>query len=496
MPHVRWNSWVCGVLASLSLGAARGFALGAQIVLPNLSDTGLVVRHDGTPVTLPAPPALATFAVERYRAEQAHLRAADVSTDSVNRLVASYAARWLDRYPDATGIERIPVALLALDAGDDTVARRQMAAWLRTPQLSLGDRIVATMTLLHAFADPTHPARLAVAESALVTLEEIVPNDIALQMRGHRALVDAYYRMGASDAVQRHATRMLALALAIPAYRDRMQWLARVPLELLAQVYAGLPDGPDRIARLGATVRAATALMPKDRASLPALYLTYGAPAQQHTMDVRVRQLSLWGQPSPPILAHVWINDLRDTTLSPTPASWTLADGMIHVLELGDATCLACLAALPDMERLARRMDPRDSVSVAFVTQTVGRWGVDTVPADVEIAHLKAYYVGEQHVTMPIAVWAGPKLATPEGGSLPAPSPNDSTFNRSNPNVPMFVVTDRMGRIRYMSTRYSHDLDMAQQLQSVVAFLRHERTDTASPPAGTASRPPLGVLRP
>jgi len=143
------------------------------------------------------------------------------------------------------------------------------------------------------------------------------------------------------------------------------------------------------------------------------------------------------GHPAPPIIAHAYLNT-PDSAYTQTPREQRFNDGAVHVIAMGRRL-------EPRLAALQRVHDMFPTVHVAFLTETVGHSDVDILSPEAEVAWLASYYGGVRRFTVPIAVWAGPKVAGPERSLVPQPSPLETSYE---PAMAYVMVIDAHGILR------------------------------------------------
>jgi len=417
-------------------------------------------------------------------------------TDSIHAAVIARAVAWLNV------VRTLPLAALTVNgasrvavmAGQDSLARAQIATRLATPSLSIADRGYTLLLSTLAFTDTTHPPRLAVAEQYCAQLDSLPATVAGLwQYRAHAALSNAYAALGRTDQFVTHGVRAL---MSVPkmAYIDRWATV-RDPMgfELVPEPNPYIPLAmvltltPQGRAQLDTLTRALIEAMHAPD-SLVADRLSGGAYQQTgesiaSMIQARANVVTLIGRPAPPLHVTNWWNAAAltsaltspnarpDTTSDTSRKSMPLNDGIVRVLLFAQFGQRCCLTELRGLERVHRQFPT--GVQVIFVTSTTGHWGYRIFsPAD-ETRRLRDMYLTTYRISVPIALWAGEKKRLPQGWFLPEPSPdleayhvpsNDYEWPTQSPYV---VIVDRHGIIRRTLTHFEREHEAV-----TVAFIR------------------------
>lgn len=441
------------------------------VTIPQLTFGGPPLHADGQPATLPATAEHAPVDLRAYSTQISGDTAIFDRTliDSLRTQVAQRGEQWMARLtspnaPPVEGLALDPAAQLAISLSDERAARHYFDERLKESGLSIDDKAYTLRKAISAFAELGDPAHMAVAESYLKQLDAMGPSVITAQYRAHLVLAMTYEATGQTAHVTPHVQRAIELAKRM-GYEDRWRWLYQFPYAMLADALAGQPNGRAQLDAISKTLLKTIEPTPAEIAADTTRRLMR---FPQEALQTEIRRYELLGLPAPPLQAHVWFNR-PGSTYSATPTATSLADGKIHVLEFGDKTCPYCMAALPAVNWLQTQF-PKDQVEVTFVTEASGYWGINLVSAEDEVADMRQFYLGTHRLSIPVAVWVGPKETTDVGGELPVKSPNPDAYRMVG--RPLFVIIDGHGTIRRISTGWASGKE--QQLKAFVNFLRAE----------------------
>ena len=444
-------------------------------VAPPVSTIGTFVREDGTIRVLPATAVAASVDLRWYdnRLLSVFPPSGDhYPSDSLISLQKARARAWVDRLQmsvssasagarsGTTGRQAVPFARVAARAGDEALARQIIDARLAALQDSPLEQSYVLSEAVTIFADQNRDSvrlvqSLPIAEAYAVRLR-------AISTGGYRTVHDStiilYRQIGAEDSL-RIGYAAIGAGLQIVRYAKRAMMLSRQLgpagcYGFLYEAYRGtafsLADQLHRDAlldSLNSTVREVVRLpmrWPPEISQAQRISLSQRAASEIEGVitEMQARLASIRALASS-IPAHAWLNS-SDSVWRQTARSRAVDDGRIRVLLFCGLTCNNLWPAL---ERIQRLGPPLEGV---FVTMTRGAVGPDLVDPATEIEWLRAYYVTKRHFTMPIAVWAGPKVPVtqPEGlqGFVPSPSPTGDTEYRNG--WTSCVVVDGHGKIR------------------------------------------------
>lgn len=408
---------------------------------PDVSEVGSFTSTDrGVPATIPVTAALAVQDLQEYAGQldaRFPLSARRFPIDSIRPQYVARAQAWLVRLqalhgPAVEGRQRIPLAMVAFDAGQDRLAQEILNARLGDVRSAPAERSLTLAAAVSLFLNSTQDdARLArnipIAMAYATQL-------MALPTTGYPTRSDS------TNVRQRVWTTMVALLDAMGRLRDPAMLLAQIDPMLSMMSRLHLPyDVRSDLARWRFpynTVAAALVRQPDGRARLDTLnarLLRLAArrsdewpselpvadrPALQTEEQARVREtfhaFAMIGKPAPPVLAHAWLNT-ADSSYAVVPRTHAFTDGVVRVLAFGRKDD----RRLPLLEQIQRQF--LTGVQVMWVTTTEGHAGPDLVGPAEEVAWLRTWYTSARHLTFPIAVWAGAKVPQeqPLSGAVP-----------------------------------------------------------------------------
>jgi hypothetical protein len=153
------------------------------------------------------------------------------------------------------------------------------------------------------------------------------------------------------------------------------------------------------------------------------------------------------GNPAPEIRGTSWIN-VVDTGAH----SMSLNDGVVRLIGIGGQ--YNGVEIIPALERLTAEINKGQSqkrVDGIFLVTSAGHWGVKFVTPEEESAKLRNYFTAKRPAKIPVAIWAGPKQMTLDGGLTPTPSPTIAAFKI--PMVPAVAIVDKRGNVRRVFLR-------------------------------------------
>jgi len=411
--------------------------------MPPVAVAGIVMTTSGSDPAAPLTPMLAVTDLRLYDGQLATLFPRSVAkypADSLRELKRARAQAWLDRLRAVpprriVGQQLLALAEVAWRAGDDTLARRYID--MRLAQLPAGRSGVIPRSLVLAAAvdqfatviDDTVRMRRNISMA-----EQYARQLAALPAAGYATMTDStdvlYRQRGAFLTLVHAADEMHATPLVL-AFADRL-------LGVIARLE--LSERRGAVGDAFPYLEVATALVasPKGRAGVDSLdarlvaFLTptssdVTAPRDSARRAMQIRawsqqladraaQFALLGRPAPEIIAHAWLNT-SDSSYADTPRTHALNDGRVRVVAFVNRETLM----LPMLERVQTHF--HDRVECVLVTETEGHIGPDIATQAKEVAWLDAYYRQKRHLTMPIAIWAGARVAGLYGTSEPASSP-------------------------------------------------------------------------
>jgi hypothetical protein len=271
-----------------------------------------------------------------------------------------------------------------------------------------------------------------------------------------------YYLVNNRPAVVTHGTRAIALLSKI--FFGNRSIFFQSDHEMYLSVIDVLWDAPGGAAQIAALNRAVleAAKTPPALASPDDSSFIYMGMGYEQMIRPVIALGAMLGRPAPSVRGHVWLN-----TPDTTDHAQSLADGTIHLVGLGSQR--NSLSILPAFTRIHHQFSAR--VQALYLAQTEGYWGTTFVTPAQEIAHIRTYFTTTRPTTLPIAIWAGEKQPTRDGGSLPAPSPTIRAFKATR--LPMVVLVDGHGTIRRIFIRFTRDAEA-----QTVALIQHLLTES------------------
>jgi len=391
--------------------------------------------------------------------------------DSVQAILLPRAHQWLAELKKNTkmsSMQRDPYAALLAGMGETGDAQREFEARLATKGLSTEERGYTLYIASTVFAGPETPEALAIARKYLAQLDAL-PGDVATwKYSAHVAMANAYYDLGkTADAIAQFEQAFAAIPQ-IP-FEDRIK-IVDDAFVTYAVLVAGQPNGRAKIDATGkrflAFLTPSASLVARD-----SNFLQLGRNYQMF-MQYKITQVSRLGEAAPAIVANHWFNVAAPSAapqgVDSVPAdarALRLDDGTIRLLEFGEYGCHACVEALPVMDELRDSVPP--GVQVWYVTKTEGSWGITQCTPAEEAAHLRTFYVDNEHRRLPIAVWAGPRDVAIDDGSTPRQSPNVKAYGISS--TPTFVLIDGHGIVRHLEVGLSSDA--MSRIKKRIAYL-------------------------
>jgi len=442
--------------------------------VPPVTGTGAVMRQDGSVIVLAATPAYALADLTDYGLQLQSvlpISTTDYPADSIARAQKARASAWLAKLyvsptdrslrgmtgRGITGWQLVPLAKIAFEAGEDTLAYalfdRRLAetahaapemsyvVWeavntLVTPQQD-SSRLLSNLTRAERYAsrmpslsDPNRfgTGRVSARDGAVVLYRRLSVDD---------TLAAVYALHGNVACAMTHATNVLRLAVRVDA-NERRRIVANL-YRKLAMAVAQRPERREQIAKINAW------LLATGRQISPALEREW-----REVIDEFSAPIGWIGAIAPPIAAHAWLNT-PDSSYQATARVHDLAGGSTRILLFSDIQDNTGLAVLTHVAHWFP-----DRVQCLLVTHTVGRTGPDLATPEQEIDEIRDYLIRRRHVAVPVAVWAGPtaRYNTDWSGAMirPAPSPADTSSYRNR--LGAFVVVDRRGAVRW-----SQDVD-------------------------------------
>ena len=472
---------------------------------PTVASVGDLSASQGHPVHMPVSAAMAVVDIRQHMEQLESVfppSALNYPADSIRRSKVARAAAWLERLHalsmQATGRELLAFADLAMQAEQDTLAQRFYDRRLRelvdgrpvSPGLrsALVERSLTLVAAVTAFGNPSHdPERLArntpIARAYLKQLMALPQHGYAtkndsvsvLSRRGEFVFgfLPEYARLAVvGDSVMTSLFfDCFDAALALLPHRygmERTAYLTNyIPWSAVTLVVLRIPNGSARLAAIRAQVDSLVTFRPGELMDLPA---EVRARKQARAREIITHEFALAdriAQPFPPIAAHAWLNT-PDSVYDTVPRTHRFDDGRIHVLMMGryDDESLARL------DRIQRQFAGK--IQVLYAIETQGHTGPDVVDGPTEVAWLAKYYRDVRHFVVPIAVWAGAKVAGDNGTHIPASSPSLDAYRNETAFVNVVntaMVLDGHGRlVAYHQLRSSTDeMQLVKSLQRVLA---------------------------
>jgi len=397
--------------------------------------------------------------------------------DSIRNVLVERARVWMGHVDPQLirGLHLDPYGVVGADASRDSAAIRAIETRLATPNLTPNARAYTYLSATIAFGRAEYAgyaARLPVAERYVAALDSMGNSVANVQFIAHALLSNTYFLSGKTTEMIRHGMRAMD-CLERMDFTDRgLMYSDFQSLYVdLISVLSGQPDGPAKIAKINASLVAATtpppALAAMDESFARTGDYWHSAAQQMITLGNRV------GQRAPNLLGNYWVN-VPSTGATRGVDSMVVTDGTLRVVELGDLGCGPCIASLPAMQRLQDRFPAMRSV---FLTATMGAWSNRLVEPDVEAEKLRETYTQSLKVRFPISIWKGEKVRTEDGGFAPKnEGPNFANYPLLG--TPTFYVIDGHGRIRRVIFGQLTP-DRETQLASLIDFLSKETSAVA-----------------
>jgi len=461
-------------------------------------------------VTLPAPQLTATayagFLSLIIRGDSAHNwhLVADahfvMRQDSARSLADTLARRWVSALragPPVPRYQRVPMLWLEARIGDLTAVKRGADSLLAKPGISDEERAWilrnAVLGLLESRTDTIPgPEAIALARAYAKQLD-VLPPDLVDDIRftAHTGFMGwAWHRGDVAQAVADGWSAYAVLAHT-PAYRMRANIVrdGGFTHQVFATLLAGQPNARHLIDSL-TTILTDAVVLPPDVAAKDST-LVWEFEYTRGTLSNVLPVLALLGNPAPPLVATHWFNQaapsakpvasVAGATVA-TARERSLADGNIHIIEYGFYGCPSGPPAARHLQELLPTLPT--GVDVQYYTSTTGSWGGSFVEPDVEAEHLRKFWVEHMKIRFPITVWAGAKVQTPDGGTLPQASPTIDAYRFSA--CPTMVIVDGHGIVRAygVSTQVLEDI-----VRLVDAERTAERAASSMKPTTTAAGP-------
>jgi len=458
---------------------------------PDVTRVGVFTTVDGSSVTMPITATVAVQDFQQYIAQLSTLFSADSSyypVDSLHRLDLERLTAWVSRLRGMTGagvggMQQLPFAEVAFLAEQDTLARRLLDARIAELATVPGAQSLVLAEGVALFADPAQDSarfarnfpiaqqyerRLAALPTAGYAAESDRTDVKQRQRNAWMTMMSAAVELQQPGVLLTQVDRTLT-AMERLSHNDRLslvlQWF---PYLDVAQILARKPKGLVLIDSLNARLMAIA--MPHDDEWPANIPIGMRPHARDEIVQMVHRDLidafvSI-GKPAPPVVAHAWLNT-PDSAYGQTPRTHPFDDGVIRVLVFGGRDS----GKLPMLARVQQHFSTTgpNAVQVLFATETTGSVDADTLSPMDEVRWLTSQYVTAQHVTIPIAIWAGDKVANEYQWHQPAPSPTPAKYPRLRGET--CIVIDGRGIVR----GYRMVNDRAQE-QRLIEFLEELRT--------------------
>jgi len=412
-----------------------------------------------------------------------------VRRDSLLLVVDSMVRAWVMALHSQPIPQRqlLNMAALHLRIHQDDEAQKRIAEWLSLRGATIRDTLNAyglAVELLtqHEPQVPVSSDRFALAQHYVRRLEAL-PVGVAAEtiFRARMTLMREYSDAGIVDSVVAIGLRAYTGIPKMPSYQARAAAASNDGIKTLALVLSGQSHGRQRIDSLFALLKTYIPV-PADSLARDTALARFSSGAGQG-LAANEQWASLFGRPMPPFVATHWINQ-------PTPAQdasnivpgariLALDDGIIRIIGFGWFSCGFCQGALAKLQKEQPSLPP--GVKTMYYEWTEGNWGRDFVEPDTEVVRLRHFMLDLKHYTFPVAIWAGPKDSTGDGGLLPRVSPlKTALLVRAGPT---FFLVDGHGLIRYRQEGYqSYDHDFRQLVQLLIREREHHPATTASTP--------------
>jgi thiol-disulfide isomerase/thioredoxin len=360
-----------------------------------------------------------------------------------------------------------PYGMIAVGANQDALAEQQIAARLATPGLSFMDRAFTLRMAVQAFADSDIPSRLPIAEKYLAQLDALADAAGYWQFIARHPMLYAYYRLGRSKEVARIGTRMLERVGAIPYPLRGVMYGPGMPFSygVIIDALSGQLNGRATIRTLNEKLLA-WAVPPVTLVAHDSSFRwegEYRKKSMQGMIDVSERV----GEPGTPIVAQYWAN--RGSTRDSQTVQ--VNDGRVRVIEVGSWSCGPCMAALPGLSRLSKRLPEAEFI---FLTTTMGGWGNREIEPKAEADSLAEHFLKKLHAEIPIGIAFNEKGINED--SLIVHKILSHTWDAGQyPQMgkPCFYILDGKGTIRRILAGYDRDLE--ENVASIVEFLQKEQ---------------------
>jgi len=432
---------------------------------PDVSQVGMMWTVDGHAQSVPVTALLAVTDLQMYDYELATMfpgSAEYYPADSIRTLTHARAAAWVTRLrmlPSSVlhGRQLVDFASVALRAEQDTLARELIERRLHelsSDRAGAAERAFMLASAVVLFVDlaqdsarlsrnssiaAEYAAQLWMLPSAGYATMSDSTDVLYRQLDAARAMLGSMCRVRGPKEVWLATSKMLAFINRL-GVQERGDALYDFPYRMVATALMGSRYRKTAVDSLNAQLLAPLASSKN---------VTNAADVEQ-ALRSRFAWIAMLGRPAPSVQAHAWINT-PDSVYQDTPRTHTFADGVVYLLAFNDNDT----GMLPMLERLHRALPP--NVHVLLVTHTDGFIGPDIATPAAEVAWLANYYRTKRHFTVPIAVWAGPRISGAYGSSYPMESPINHAYHVQFMRG-LCVVVDGKGIVReYVNLRSRDD---------------------------------------
>jgi len=418
--------------------------------------------------------------------------------DTVKFVVDSMVRDWTMTMEPSTvrGYNSAPAAWLNARIGHDSLVRQYVAAALATPGLTATDRAWVLRTTIEALLMPSPaptPAHVALARELIAHMRLLPSRTVALELFiALSNLMQAESRIGNVGAAVHSGLEAYALVAAANYETRRAMFIREDTFLRLAMLLSFQPAGQKTLDSLIATLKPLLTIPPAEAAQDSLLHhLTPGmVQAFDHAVTIAMR----FGRPAVPFVATHWVNQQVPGTLSseaPNARIKSLDDGVSRLILFGFLGCASCAEIMKRFQKITATLPPGEGVESYEVTR--GFWGDTLAAPDVEAEHLRRFFVEGLHYTFPIAIWAGPLKATPDGFTCPKRSPTLQEYSLAAGG--RILLIDGHGILRWEATLGStSDIvdprsEIRQILDQVHAISSTTTTPATIPAAPSAPRP-------
>lgn len=485
---------------------------------PPVAQVVLTVRVDGGSAMVPVTAAMALGDVRLHNEQLKSVypkSQAYYPTDSITEAKRARAAEWVTRMNGVSaaeqayavkGWQRVPLAEVAAEAGNDSMARRLFDTRIAELAKAPVERSHVLYEVIATLANPTQDSvrlvrNLALAEKYLKSLQAISTTGFKTrhdsvtilynQWRAEDTLIVGFDAASDTNGVLVHARRLLPWSL-ILGVNERTQPTG-LAYGRVVHALGQTPEGRAQIAAFAAPVvtmahRLALEALPANVTADDRRRLEGFEPEMKRYINEVTEWFALLGTPASSLTSHLWLN-LNDSLYAPTPRSRVIADGRVHMIVFGYYSDEAKLAVLSR----AHAKFPKDFEPL-LVTTTGGTAGPDIVGPKEEAEWLTKYLRGVKHFTMPIGVWAAEKEQVgfvPEGHYpvfRPKETPNEKPYDARMLGMACILI-DKHGAIRFYQ-----DIDLRKDEEKLFKRIQLLLDEPASAPAAKADASAPAVI--